>query len=124
MPPDDGDIVAIPEVFIIATNGAQLERASVRRFNSPSLGEDRLPGTIWLPRPHARATHALASTNHNKPQIRCNAVSDFHTSSVRRAMLLLTPVLPGAIVEFPSCVADGNRPRLARREEPHLALLA
>ena len=38
-------------------------------------------------------------------------------------MLLLTPVLLGAMVDFPSCVAEGNCPRVAGREEPHVALL-
>ena len=38
-------------------------------------------------------------------------------------VLLLTLVLSGAMIVGLSCVAEGNCPRAARREEPHVALL-
>jgi hypothetical protein len=49
--------------------------------------------------------------------------SDFHTNLPSGGILLLTLVLLGAMVGFPFCVAEGNCPRVARREEPHVALL-
>ena len=38
-------------------------------------------------------------------------------------LLLLTLVLLGVTIRRLSCVADGNCPRVARREEPHVAHL-
>jgi hypothetical protein len=49
--------------------------------------------------------------------------SDFHTNPPSCGILLLTLVLLSALVAFLFCVAEGNCPRVARREEPHVAPL-